>query len=77
MLTTPPSALKWSRPRAKPASRVGDNDYHSNKTLVDLEAVGLRSYVSAVDRGRRSFKKKLEARAGLYRNRRRVRGRGV
>ena len=33
---------------------VGDKGYHSNQSLVDLEAVGVRSYISEPDRGRRS-----------------------
>src|SRR5688500_11678960 len=57
---------------------VGDKGYHSNQSLVDLEAVGVRSYISEPDRGRRNWKKKPEARAAVYRNRRRIRGtRGV
>ena len=54
---------------------VGDKGYHSNQSLVDLEAVGLRSYISEPDRGRRNWKKHPEARAAVYRNRRRIRGR--
>jgi Transposase DDE domain len=33
---------------------VGDKGYHSNQALVDLEAVGVRSYISEPDRGRRN-----------------------
>jgi len=53
---------------------VGDKGYHSNQSLVDLEAVGVRTYISEPDRGRRNWKKKAEARAAVYRNRRRIRG---
>ena len=53
---------------------VGDKGYHSNQSLVDLEAVGVRSYISEPDRGRRNWTKKPEARAAVYRNRRRIRG---
>jgi transposase len=53
---------------------VGDKGYHRNQPLVDLEAVGVRSYISEPDRGRRNWKKKPEARAAVYRNRRRIRG---
>ena len=53
---------------------VGDKGYHSNQSLVDLEAVGVRSYISEPDRGRRNWKKNPEARAAVYRNRRRIRG---
>jgi transposase len=53
---------------------VGDKGYHSNQALIDLDAVGVRSYISEPDRGRRKWKKKPEARAAVYRNRRRIRG---
>ena len=53
---------------------VADKGYHSNQALVDLEAVGVRSYISEPDRGRRKWKDNLEARDAVYRNRRRIRG---
>jgi len=53
---------------------VGDKGYHSNQSLVDLEAVGVRSYISEPDRGRRSWTKNPTARDAVYRNRRRIRG---
>jgi transposase len=53
---------------------VADKGYHSNEELLDLEAGGLRTYISEPDRGRRSWKGKAEARAAVYRNRRRIRG---
>jgi transposase len=53
---------------------VGDKAYHSNQSLVDFEAVGLRSYISEPDRDRRNWKKNPTARAAVYRNRRRIRG---
>jgi transposase len=53
---------------------VGDKGYHSNQSLVDLEAVGVRTYISEPDRGRRNWKKNPEAREAVYRNRRRIRG---
>ena len=53
---------------------VGDKGYHSNQSLVDLEAVGVRGYISEPDRGRRTWKKNPEARDAVYRNRRRIRG---
>ena len=53
---------------------VGDKGYHSNQTLIDLAAVGLRSYVSEPDRGRRDWSKAPEAQAPVYGNRRRIRG---
>ena len=53
---------------------VADKGYHSNKTLVDLRAVGLRSYLSEPDRGRRCWQGRLTARDAVYANRRRIRG---
>jgi transposase len=41
---------------------VGDKGYHSNQELIDLEAVGVRSYISEPDRD------------VVYPNRRRIRG---
>ena len=51
---------------------VGDKGYHSNQALVDLEAVGVRSYVSEPYRGRRNWTKNPKARDAVYRNRRRI-----
>ena len=34
---------------------VGDKGYHSNQTMVDLDAVGIRSYIAEPDRGRRGL----------------------
>jgi transposase len=53
---------------------VGDKGYHSNQTLIDLEAVGVRAYLSEPDRGRRNWRGKPTARDAVYRNRRRIRG---
>jgi transposase len=57
-----------------PKEVVADKGYHSNQALVDLEAVGVRSYISEPDRGRRNWKDNPEAREAVYRNRRRIRG---
>jgi transposase len=54
---------------------IADKGYHSNETLVALAAVGIRSYVSEPDRGRRDWSKAPEAQAPVYGNRRRIRGR--
>src|SRR5580704_4624071 len=43
--------------------------------MVDLEAVGIRSYMAEPDRGRRDWSEEPEAQAPVYRNRRRIRGR--
>ncbi|MGH9160983.1 MAG: transposase [Vicinamibacteraceae bacterium] len=53
---------------------VADKGYHSSQVMVDLEAVGVRSYISEPDRGRRNWKDNAEARDAVYRNRRRIRG---
>jgi transposase len=55
---------------------VLDKGYHSNDTLILMDAVGIRTYVSEPDRGRRSWKgeDKEYARHCVYANRRRIRG---
>jgi transposase len=57
-----------------PKEVVADKGYHSNQALVALEAVGVRSYISEPDRGRRQWKGNPEAREAVYRNRRRISG---
>lgn len=54
---------------------VGDKGYHSNQTMVNLDAVGIRSYIAEPDRGRRDWSGEPEAQAPVYGNRRRIRGR--
>ena len=54
---------------------VGDKGYHSNQTMVDLDAVGIRSYMAEPARGRRDWSEEPEAQAPVYSNRRRIRGR--
>ena len=53
---------------------VGDKGYHSNETMADVKALGLRSDISEPDRGRRCWKKQQAARDAVYANRRRLRG---
>jgi transposase len=53
---------------------IADKGYHSNQTMVDLDAVGVRSYVAEPDRGRRDWSNEPEAQAPVYGNRRRIRG---
>src|SRR3989441_7300964 len=53
---------------------IGDKGYHSNQSMGDLEAVGIRSYISEPDRGRRDWSKEPDAQAPVHRNRRRMRG---
>ena len=54
---------------------IADKGYHSNQTMVDLDAVGIRSYIAEPDRGRRDWSEAPEAQAPVYSNRRRIRGR--
>ena len=56
------------------AEVVADKGYHSNATMVAFAAVGVRSYVSEPDRGRRNWKGKAAAREAVYASRRRIRG---
>ena len=53
---------------------VGDKGYHSNQTLTDLVALGVRPYLSEPDRGRRNWRGKAAAKRAVYANRRRIRG---
>jgi hypothetical protein len=53
---------------------LGDRGYHTNQSLVDFEAVGIRSYISEPDGGRRNWAKHPTARHAVYRDRRRIRG---
>jgi transposase len=54
---------------------VADKGYHSNEALETLqEDLGLRTYVSEPERGRRRWAGKPEARQSVYANRRRIRG---
>ena len=55
------------------AEVVADKGYHSNETMVALAELGLRSFVSEPDRGRRRWRGKLAARDAVYANRRRTR----
>jgi transposase len=52
---------------------VADKGYHSNQVLVDLAALGRRTYIAEPNRGPRSWKKRAAARDAVYANRRRIR----
>ncbi len=54
---------------------ITDKGYHSNRIMIELDALGVRSYVAEPDRGRRDWSKEPEAQAPVYGNRRRTRGR--
>lgn len=53
---------------------VADKGYHSNETMTDFVELGIRSYVSETDRGRRDWEGKQAERDAVYANRRRIRG---
>lgn len=54
---------------------VADKGYHSNDTMITLDEMDIRSYVSEPQRGRRNWTDQPpEARDAVYANRRRVRG---
>src|SRR5437867_4845077 len=53
---------------------VADRGYHSNQTMIDLHAVGVRSYIAEPERGRRHWTNAPHAQHAVYGNRRRIRG---
>jgi len=53
---------------------IADKGYHSNRTLIDLHALGIRTYISEPDRGLRRWDRVPDAQARVYANRRRIRG---
>jgi len=52
---------------------VADKGYHSNEVLEAMTELGVRTYISEPDRGRRNWKDKQAARDAVYGNRRRIR----
>ena len=53
---------------------VTDKGYHSNQSCQDLQELGMRTYLSEPERGRRHWEGQPEAQKAVYANRRRVRG---
>ena len=53
---------------------VTDKGYHSNDTMTVFREVGIRTYSSEPNRGRRNWKNKTEEKEAVYANRRRIRG---
>ncbi len=53
---------------------VTDKGYHSGARLVDLQEIGVRSYIPEPKRKRRHWQGKAGERAAVYANRRRIRG---
>jgi transposase len=56
------------------AELVQDKGYHSNQTLADYQEIGIRSFVSEPDRGRRDWTGRPQEREAVYANRRRIKG---
>ena len=52
---------------------VDDKGYHSKQTLLDVQSLGLRTYISEPDRGRQHWIDQHAERAAVYANRRRIR----
>jgi transposase len=53
---------------------VADKGYHSNAVLTGRQELGIRTYISEPDRGRRRWRHKLAEQRATYANRRRIRG---
>jgi transposase len=54
---------------------VADKGYHSNAVLLARAQLGIRTYVSEPQRGRRNWRDQPAAKEAVYANRRRIRGR--
>ena len=53
---------------------VTDKGYHSKQTVLDVQSLGLRSYISEPDRGRQHWIDQQAERDAVYANRRRIGG---
>jgi transposase len=53
---------------------VADKGYHSRSSVLDLERLQIRTYISEPDRGRQSWTNQEAERDAVYANRRRIRG---
>ena len=54
---------------------VTDKGYHSKQTVLDMQSLGLRTYISEPDRGRQHWIDQRAERDAVYANRRRIAGR--
>jgi transposase len=52
---------------------VSDKGYHSKQTVLDVQSLGLRTYISEPDRGRQHWIDQHAERDAVYANRRRIR----
>lgn len=53
---------------------VTDKGYHSKQTVLDMQSLGLRTYISEPDRGRQNWIDQHAERDAVYANRRRIQG---
>jgi transposase len=53
---------------------VNDKGYHSKEMVLELQSLGLRTYISEPDRGRQKWIDQHAERDAVYANRRRIRG---
>jgi transposase len=53
---------------------VTDKGYHSKHTVLDVQSLGIRTYISEPDRGRQHWIDQHAERDAVYANRRRIRG---
>ena len=53
---------------------VADKGYHSKETVLDLQTLGVRTYISEPDRGPQGWVDQHAERDAVYANRRRIRG---
>jgi len=53
---------------------VNDKGYHSKETVLDMQSLGLRTYISEPDRGRQHWIDQQAERDAVYANRRRIAG---
>lgn len=67
-------AAHATQPAGHLTAIVADRGYHSNQTLIDVAAIGVRCYIAEPDRGRRHWTQAPDAQRVVYNNRRRVRG---
>jgi transposase len=74
VLRTTESDSRPARLRRIRRRTVEDKGYHNNQSLVDLEAIGVRTYMSEPQPGRRNWRKNPAARDAVYLNRHRIRG---
>lgn len=73
-IATPTSKGKYEVNQESIEEVVTDKGYHSNKILAAVNEMGVRSYISEPDRGRRNWKGKEDQKEIVYANRRRMKG---